>query len=68
MSLEEAMRKWRGRGEMPSFDAIVEKTFRDGYVAGRLDEMEDWARIQAAKDDAVSDAAPKPALEQSEGP
>ena len=60
MTIEDAMRKWRGRGEMPSFDAIVEKAFHDGYVAGRLDEMEDWARIQAAKGNAVSDVEPSP--------
>lgn len=63
MSLEEAMRKWRGRGEMPSFDAIVEKAFHDGYVAGRLDEKEDWARIQFKLDSvatgtSISDAKP----------
>lgn len=63
--LSDALRKWRGRGEMPSFDAIVEKAFSDGYLAGRHDEMEDWARIQAeaaAREaaQALSDLQPKP--------
>lgn len=60
MSLEDAMRKWRGRGEMPSFDAIVEKAFSDGYTAGCIDEVKEWARsMAAAKDISASDTEAK---------